>query len=565
VSSPYRDTGVGASAIVKHYEGAGLARRSLRHLPTPPSDDELYAYFGSQRRWVLLCMTVAFAVASMSLLRFAGQSPALYIFFAVLGLNATGSAVSLCSSQNRRRVTRADHELRVSSWRRADHCSVDVFLPTAGEAMAVLLNTYQYVARMRWPGRLQVHVLDDSARDEVRAAAVMHGFKYLTRNDRGHLKKAGNLRFGFNQTGGDYVVVFDADFCPRADFLLHLAPYMDAPDVGIVQSPQCFDTSPTMGWLQRTAGATQELFYRWVQPSRDAAGAPICVGTNALYRRKALSEAGGFAPIEHSEDVHTGVNLLKVGYHTQYVPTLLAKGLCPDDLASFMNQQYRWCAGSMSLLRSREFRRMPLTWRQRACFWSGFLYYISTAINVFAIHVPGLVMAFVYPSHVQPSHFIPFLAPAWIWLVLLPATFRTRWRYDVLRVQLVYSFCHAVAIYDTLRGRTASWVPTGSIRRRSRLARTIGQVALVCLTLTTAGLWLGLGLDVHRYGWQRFWLMGIFILGYSYLTVPLIRDLSHILFERVSPLAGGKQSNQVIDLRDSMRSGQAITITDDRR
>jgi cellulose synthase (UDP-forming) len=64
-----------------------------------------------------------------------------------------------------------------------------------------------------------------------------------------------------------------------------------------------------MSWLQRGAGATQELFYRWIQPSRDRAGAPICVGTCAVYRLAALASVGGFAQIEHSEDVHTGILL----------------------------------------------------------------------------------------------------------------------------------------------------------------------------------------------------------------------------------------------------------------
>src|SRR5581483_5663598 len=144
------------------------------------------------------------------------------------------------------------------------------------------------------------------------------------------------LAQGFGHSDGDFVVIFDADFCPRADFLEHLVPYFDDENVGIVQSPQCFDTTTEMNWLQRTAGATQELFYRWVQPSRDRAGAPICVGTNAIYRRIALDEVGGFAQIEHSEDVHTGIALLRGGYDTRYVPVRVAKGLCPDDLAAFM-------------------------------------------------------------------------------------------------------------------------------------------------------------------------------------------------------------------------------------
>ncbi len=146
-----------------------------------------------------------------------------------------------------------------------------------------------------------------------------------------------------------------------------------------------------MHWLQRGAGATQELFYRWVQPSRDRSDAAICVGTCAVYRRRALDAAGGFAQIGHSEDVHTGVKLLRAGFLVRYVPVLVAKGLCPDQLGGFVNQQYRWCTGSMSLLRDETFHaNRTICRRQRLCFWSGFLYYITTAVNVLVTPaVPG--------------------------------------------------------------------------------------------------------------------------------------------------------------------------------
>ena len=103
-----------------------------------------------------------------------------------------------------------------------------------------------------------------------------------------------------------------------------------------------------------------------MQPARDAVDAAICVGTNAVYRRSALDEVGGFAQIGHSEDVHTGVKLAKAGYRTRYVPVNLAKGMCPDTFDGFVNQQYRWCTGSMSLLADPDFHRSRLTLRAEA-------------------------------------------------------------------------------------------------------------------------------------------------------------------------------------------------------
>ncbi len=133
-----------------------------------------------------------------------------------------------------------------------------------------------------------------------------------SRPNRGWYKKAGNLRYGYERSSGDFVVVFDADFAPRPDFLSELMPYFDAEgDLGIVQSPQFFRTERGASWVERGAAAVQEFFYRIVQTSRQARGAAICVGTNAIYRRTALDSNGGGTLIEHSEDVHTGFDLMR--------------------------------------------------------------------------------------------------------------------------------------------------------------------------------------------------------------------------------------------------------------
>ena len=56
-------------------------------------------------------------------------------------------------------------------------------------------------------------------------------------------------------------------------------PYFADPAIGIVQSPQCFDTDGSMNWIERAAGSAQEWFFRWIQPSRDASDAAICCGS----------------------------------------------------------------------------------------------------------------------------------------------------------------------------------------------------------------------------------------------------------------------------------------------
>jgi len=186
--------------------------------------------------------------------------------------------------------------------------TVDVYLPCCSEPLEILENTYQHVINLDWPReKLQVHVLDDGNQDAVRTLAANYEFNYMVRDDRPRLRKAGNLRWAFARTQGDFFAIFDADFCPRPDFLKELVVVHLADDkTAIVQSPQFFRVTSDQTWVEQGAGATQELFYRVVQVNRDRWAASICVGSNAVYRRAALEEVGGTAEIGFSEDVHTG-------------------------------------------------------------------------------------------------------------------------------------------------------------------------------------------------------------------------------------------------------------------
>jgi cellulose synthase (UDP-forming) len=499
-----------------------LAKPEPLGLPVPPSDEQKHLYFGPQHRWVLAVQSLAFLGVAYSLVRFALHVEGALLFIAFVALYGVGLCVSLRSSTRRRRLTLPEHQALVDGYAPERFPSVDVFLPSAGEPMDLLANTYRHVAGLQWPGELSVLVLDDSARAEVRELAERHGFRYLTRPDRGHLKKAGNLAYGTARSDGDLIVVFDADFVPREDFVLELAPYFDDPGVGIVQSPQYFDVDRRMTWLQRTAGATQEVFYRWVQPARDAADAAICVGTNAIYRRAALAVVGGFAQIEHSEDVHTGVKMLRAGFRTRYVPVLLARGLCPDEFAGFVNQQYRWCTGSMSLLRGWSIVGAQLNWNQRLCFWSGFLYYIGTAVAIFVSPLPTIIMLWRLPHEVRPSNYLPLIGGMLVWFLLLPMMSRARWRVEVIRVQMLYSFAHAVAVADTLKGITAAWVPTGAVRKPSPLVGRVRRLLLTWLLLVQTAQWVGVLRGMDEFGLGAYWTTLLFSALQAYIAWPLI-------------------------------------------
>ncbi|MDE8585876.1 glycosyltransferase family 2 protein [Arthrobacter sp. NQ4] len=505
----------------------------------PPRDGEKYSYLRTpQHRWVFWLSALAMAGFAVSFVGLATQSYWTLVFLLPLVLLVTEQCLSLRTSTNRRRISMADHAATVELWEPTQVPSVDVFIPTCGEDLEVLANTAHHVRNLQWPGVLRVHVLDDAGREEVRELAVGSGFGYVARPGNA-FKKAGNLQHAFERTSGDHVVIFDADFVPRPDFLLELVPYLDDPTVGIVQSPQHFYTHKSMSWLERCAGATQEMFYRFIQPSRDAVGAAICVGTSAVYRRQALMAIGGFPQIGHSEDVYTGLHMKEQGYQLKYVPVLLSRGQCPTDIDSFISQQYRWCEGSMSLVAADSFHDTPsLTLPQRMSFWSGFLYYMSTAMLALLAPIPLIVMAFFFPANITPLNSLPLLGAIVLWLIALPVVSLGRWRLDVLRVQAIYGFAHLFCIADMFRGLVSEWVPTGSASAQIPVARRVrsfmGPYILATQALTLVGLCLG----VNQYGIEQFWAAIVLFALSSYVFVPVgILAMGRGIFSAAKPAA----------------------------
>ncbi|TPX38195.1 hypothetical protein SmJEL517_g00221 [Synchytrium microbalum] len=404
--------------------------------------------------------------------------------------------------------------------------SVDVLLPCCGESLAVLNNTYMNIKRLKWGGKLKVWVLDDGWKDEVKQLAYLYGFEYIRRADRPHLKKAGNMRNAFKYLKGDFMAIFDADFCPRPEFLYETVPYMyKDPSIAILQTPQYFRCKPEQTWIERGAGLVQEQFYRVIQVGRDTYKGAICVGTSALYRHAALEPFGGTAAVEHSEDVRTGFMCMTAGYNVRYIPVVLSMGICPYDLKSFFNQQYRWCSGSADLLSSKIFWETKLTLLQRACFLSGIFYYFCTAAETIMNPLPAMLLIFLRPEMIKWFN-ICFAAPSMI-SAMICVYWWSVYRASALsfRVRTIQFYAHLFAIKDRTFGTQMGWVPSGQGKSAAK-TRYLTAVRL-CTVWCTTQLLVILGGAAWRiwggYEWYNFVPMILLALYNFYFNFDLMR------------------------------------------
>jgi cellulose synthase (UDP-forming) len=466
-------------------------------LPQPPDDKEKYSYV-SRHLWLLnFCTLVSFGCLTYSAVKFVGMGR-LWLALPFLFFTLLNYLLTLRIDMFTKSFDLKGHQVRVDSWRPQKYPTVDVYLPVCGEPIEVIHNTWTHVRKVveHYPGRVTPYVLDDGASSELAAMAADFGFRYGSRENRGWFKKAGNLKFGYETSDSDFILLLDADFAPRHDILDELLPIMDAePDVGIVQTPQFFRVLDQQTWVERGAGASQELFYRSVQVSRQKHNGSICVGSCALYRRAALEENNGTTLIEHSEDIHTGFDLQVLGWATRYVPIALSAGVCPDNANAFHNQQYRWCMGSFSLLWSAKFWKAALPFTTKLSFAAGMLYYLHTALFTFVAPILPLAMLIFAPDLMRLEAMV-WLLPGLIYATyIFPAWHRAPFRLEAWAIGLMQGWAHVFAIWDMVRGREMGWSPTGSSGAKKNKNRRV-WVAYIVWSGGAGLTWLALA------GWR---------------------------------------------------------------
>ncbi len=459
-------------------------------LPEPPDDDEKYAYIQRNLPYLTTVLVIGASCLIVSQLRFEFQDLVLLPFLAFTGTYIIYQAISLPVNFAGRGFDLAAHQARIQAWQPLSYPGVDIFLPICGEPIELLRNTWKAVSGLiaDYEGEAQAYVLDDGPSDEACSVAESFGFSYICRPDLPAYKKAGNLRHAFARTSAEFLVILDADFAPRRDFLAETLPYMDDPAIAIVQTPQFFRSSAAQTWVERAAGPIQEVFYRTVQVARDRFGAAICCGTSAVYRRTALEPQGGPTLIPYAEDVHTGLDVRRAGWSMVYLPINLSTGICPDNLDAFVRQQYRWCSGNVGIVFSGRLWSVPMRIPARLAYISGFFYYAYTALLIFFGPIIPIIMLAFLPGQIRLRNFVILIPAMFTGFVLYPLWHRSGYGPSVWPLGVARGWAHVFAIWDGARGKSMGWHPTrtpGSSLRRFRIGVTwwSGGAALLWLVL----------------------------------------------------------------------------------
>ncbi|MBC7581813.1 glycosyltransferase [Aeromicrobium sp.] len=273
---------------------------------------------------------------------------------------------------------------------------VDIFITVCGEPVDIVRETAEAALAMDYPA-FNVYLLNDgyvAKRDnwrEVEKLATQLGITCITRQVGGGAK-AGNINNALRATKSPYIVVFDADHVPHADFLRKTMGYFTDKKIGFVQTPQ-FYKNQGVNAVTQAAWDQQALFFGPILRGKNRINSAFMCGTNMVLNRKALDEVGGMCEFNIAEDFLTSLFVHQKKWKSVYVPEVLAEGLAPEDFLSYYKQQYRWTRGSLEVIfKYNPLFRRGMSWAQRFQYLISASYFLSGFIVLFDALLPLLFL-----------------------------------------------------------------------------------------------------------------------------------------------------------------------------
>jgi cellulose synthase/poly-beta-1,6-N-acetylglucosamine synthase-like glycosyltransferase len=360
---------------------------------------------------------------------------------------------------------------------------VDVFIPTYSEQVEVVEATVAAATRMHG-ARVRVALLDDGNRQEMVELAHRHGIRYVRRTLH-EGAKAGNINHALGRTDAPYVLVLDCDHVPHPDLLVRTLPEFADDTVAFVQTPQYYANAAS-GRIAAASWSQQALFFGPIARGKDAHQAMFCCGTNVIFRRRALEVVGGFPSGSLTEDFAISLELHERGWRSVYVPEVLASGLGPEDLASYVSQQHRWARGCIGMIPRVLAADLPL--RHKLQYLLSASYFLTGWTVLVYLSLPAIrILTGAQP--VAGAAADSFLAAFGPYFALSIATVASvgAGQYTFAAYSLATStfWIHVHATYRTLRGRAGSFVVTP---KQGTNARQLGPAAptLVVIALLAA-------------------------------------------------------------------------------
>jgi cellulose synthase/poly-beta-1,6-N-acetylglucosamine synthase-like glycosyltransferase len=234
---------------------------------------------------------------------------------------------------------------------------VTVQLPIFNEQF-VVDRLIEAVCRLEYPrDRFEIQLLDDSTDETVGVASAIveryaQGFAgldsqpivYLHRTNR-YGYKAGALDEGLKVARGQLIAIFDADFVPAPDWMMKVVHHFAEPGIGMVQT-RWTHLNRNYSFMTQVEAILLDGHFVLEHGGRSRAGVFFNFnGTAGMWRREAITSAGGWQHDTLTEDTDLSYRSQMAGWKFKYLQDVECPAELPIEMTAFKTQQARWAKG----------------------------------------------------------------------------------------------------------------------------------------------------------------------------------------------------------------------------
>ena len=229
---------------------------------------------------------------------------------------------------------------------------VTIQLPVYNEKY-VMERLLENIAKIDYPlDKLEIQVLDDSTDESFASTATQISELQKTGLDIQHISrekrigfKAGALKEGLITAKGEYIAIFDADFLPQKNWLLHTIPYFKNSEIGVVQT-RWGHLNRKFSLLTRVQAFALDAHFTLEQVGRNSKGHFINFnGTAGVWRKKCILDAGNWEGDTLTEDLDLSYRAQLKKWKFKYLVEVETPAELPIVISAARSQQFRWNKG----------------------------------------------------------------------------------------------------------------------------------------------------------------------------------------------------------------------------
>jgi glycosyltransferase involved in cell wall biosynthesis len=244
------------------------------------------------------------------------------------------------------------HEVKLPRWmhwkstpKDGVHQPLSFLLPAYNEqrTIARLIESIDRAAE-RYAGKVEIILVNDGSTDQTSniAREAFRNLKFATSQqfDTENLGKGHALKFGLEHTSGDVIFRVDTDSVVHPDAIAAIMRHFKNPTVGSV-SGMLFPLEEKTIWQKLMVLLSFVFMYR--KKGQDLIDSILCQpGAFSVFRKEALTLAGGWAQNQFGEDGEISVRIARMGYRNEFEPNALVYSDTAPTFQGMKHQRLRW-------------------------------------------------------------------------------------------------------------------------------------------------------------------------------------------------------------------------------